>query len=179
MDGQYAFIYSSWTNWSMDPTGSFRHWHLQRTNALSPAELAYQAIQSASESPVTLVTANSTISPPITSPSFDPLNQVLPKEESIREIMGLEEQPWEDSPHRVYLIWTWCLFKSCPLTYQKSFPHPIQPSKCWMRKETWVTLPNHCPSIFLSRQASWKTSKLEHRGIPAIRYAIDKSLSHS
>jgi len=43
---------------------------------LSPAELAYQAIQSASESPVTLVTANGTTAPSITAP-FNPLNQVL------------------------------------------------------------------------------------------------------
>jgi hypothetical protein len=68
---------------------------------LSPAELAYQAIQSASESPVTLVTANGTTAPPITAPSFDPLNQVLPMDEAIREIMSLEERPWEDSHHHV------------------------------------------------------------------------------
>jgi len=43
---------------------------------LSPAELVYQAIQSASDSSVTLVTTNGTISPPITPPSNDLLNEV-------------------------------------------------------------------------------------------------------
>lgn len=64
---------------------------------LSPSELAYQAIQSTSKSLVSLVTANCTTDPPIIAPSFDPLNQVLPTDEAIREIMSLEEQPWEDS----------------------------------------------------------------------------------
>ena len=68
---------------------------------LSVAEPPYQAIQFASESPVTLVSANGTTTPPITAPSFDPLNQVLPKDDFIREIMCLEERPWEDSHHRV------------------------------------------------------------------------------
>lgn len=68
---------------------------------LSPVELAYQAIQFASESPVTLVTANGTTTPSITAPSFNPLNQVLPMDEAIREIMSLEERPWEDLHHRV------------------------------------------------------------------------------
>lgn len=63
---------------------------------LSPAELAYEAIQSASESPVTLVTTNGITGPPIIVPSFNPLNQVLPVNEAIREIMSLEERPWED-----------------------------------------------------------------------------------
>jgi len=67
---------------------------------LLPAKLAYQAIQSAFDSPVTLVTANGTISPPIMAP-FDPLNQVLPKDEVIREIMSLEEQAWEDLHNHV------------------------------------------------------------------------------
>jgi len=69
--------------------------------SLSPAELAHQAIQSASESLITLVMASSTTSPPITTTSFDLLNQVLPSNEAIREIMCLEEQPWEDSHHHV------------------------------------------------------------------------------
>ena len=56
---------------------------------LSLAELAYQAIQFSSESPVTLVSANGTTTPPITSLSFDPLNQVLPMDKAIREIMSL------------------------------------------------------------------------------------------
>ena len=62
--------------------------------SLSPAELACEAIQIASESPVTLVSANSTTAPPITTPSFDPLNHVLPKDEAIRKIMILEEKSW-------------------------------------------------------------------------------------
>ena len=71
---------------------------------LSPSQLAYQAIQSASESLVTLVTANGTIVPPITAPSFDPLNQVLPMDKAIREIMSLEERTWEDSHHHVLIF---------------------------------------------------------------------------
>jgi len=56
---------------------------------LSLAELAYQAIQFAFKSLVTLVTANGTTSPPIMAPSFDPLNKVIPTDEAIREIMRL------------------------------------------------------------------------------------------
>ena len=68
---------------------------------LSLAELAYQSIQSTFESSVTLVTANGTTSPRLTTPSFNLLNQVLPSDEAIREIMCLEEKPWEESHHRV------------------------------------------------------------------------------
>lgn len=68
---------------------------------LSPTELVYQAIQFASEYLVTLVLANSTIAPPITAPSFDPLNRVLPMDEAIRELTSLEERPWKDSHHHV------------------------------------------------------------------------------
>lgn len=94
--------------------------------SLSPAELAYEAIQIASESPVTLVSANGTIAPPITAPSFDPLNQVLSVDEAIREITRLEERPWEDSHHHVWISDSnMRLFKSCHLTHMKSFPHHI------------------------------------------------------
>ena len=55
------------------------------------AKLAYQAIQSTSETSVTLATTNGTTAPPITASSFDPLNQVLPTDESIIETMSLEE----------------------------------------------------------------------------------------
>lgn len=68
---------------------------------LSPTELASEAIQIASKSLVTLVSANCTTAPPITTPSFDPLNQVLHMDEAIREITRLEERPWEDSYHHV------------------------------------------------------------------------------
>ena len=71
---------------------------------LSPAELAYQAILSAFESSVTLVTANGTTTPPIMAPSFDPLDQVLPTDKAIREIMSLEERPCEDSHHHVLIF---------------------------------------------------------------------------
>jgi len=50
---------------------------------LSPIELAYQAIQSASDSLVTLVMNNSTSSASTTAPSSDLLNQVLPLDEAI------------------------------------------------------------------------------------------------
>ena len=56
---------------------------------LSLAELAYEAIQFASKSPVTFFMANGTIAPPMATPSFDPHNQVLPTDEAIREIRGL------------------------------------------------------------------------------------------
>lgn len=69
--------------------------------SLSPSELAYQAIQSAFKSLVTLVTTNDITAPPITVPSFKPLNQVLPQDKAIREIMILEVRPCEDSHHRV------------------------------------------------------------------------------
>ena len=69
---------------------------------LSPVEFAYQAIQTTFTSPITFVTANGTISPPITTPSFNSLNQVLPTYEAILKIMSLEERPREDSHHRCY-----------------------------------------------------------------------------
>jgi len=70
---------------------------------LSLAKLAYQSIQSASESLVTLVMTNGTTSSPITSPSNDLLNQVLPSNEIIQEIMSLDERPWDDSHHRILI----------------------------------------------------------------------------
>lgn len=60
---------------------------------LSPIKLAHQSIQSTFESLVTLVKANDTTSPPITTPSSNPLNQFLPMGEAIREITSLEEKP--------------------------------------------------------------------------------------
>ena len=68
---------------------------------LSLVELACKAIQIASKSLVTLVLAYRTTAPPINAPSFHPLNQFLPTDEAIREIMSLEERPWEDSHHHV------------------------------------------------------------------------------
>lgn len=58
--------------------------------SLSLVELAYKAIQFTSKSSVTLVSANNTTAPPVPAPSFDPLNQVLPMDEAIREITNLE-----------------------------------------------------------------------------------------
>jgi len=58
---------------------------------LSRAKLAYQAIQSASESLVTFVMTNGTASSPINAPSYDLLNQVLSPDKYIQEIMCLEE----------------------------------------------------------------------------------------
>ena len=52
---------------------------------------------------ITLVMANGTTTSLITAPSFDPLNQVLPKDEAIREITSLEERPWEESHHHVLI----------------------------------------------------------------------------
>ena len=71
---------------------------------LSPVELTYQSIPFASKFSVTFVSANGTTTPPITPLSFDPLNQVIPMDEGIREIMRLEEQPWEDSHHHVSIF---------------------------------------------------------------------------
>ena len=67
--------------------------------SLSLTELAYQTIQYAYDSFAALVTTNGTASSPITTPSNDLLNQVLPKDEPIQEIPPLEERPWETS-HR-------------------------------------------------------------------------------
>ena len=68
---------------------------------LSLVELYYQVIQSASNSPVTLVTANDTTSSPTTYPSSDLLNQFLPLDKAIGEIVCLEERPWENFHHRI------------------------------------------------------------------------------
>ena len=60
---------------------------------LSPAELAYQAIQITSEPSTAMVSTNGTNLPPITVLSKYLLNEVLPTHEAIREIMSLEERP--------------------------------------------------------------------------------------
>lgn len=59
--------------------------------------MAYQAIQVAFNSVVNLVITNDTSSSPTNSPSNKLLNQFLPSNEDIREIMCLEELPWENS----------------------------------------------------------------------------------
>ena len=50
---------------------------------LSPAELAYQAIQITSEPSTTMVSTKGTNLPPITALSKDLLNEVLPIDETI------------------------------------------------------------------------------------------------
>ena len=50
---------------------------------LALTKLAYQSIQSASDSTISLVMTNGTSSSPIISPSTDILNEVLPLEEAI------------------------------------------------------------------------------------------------
>jgi len=68
---------------------------------LSPVELAYQGIQSTFASPVILAMANGTIALPITAPPLDPLNELLPMDEVVREIMSFGEQHLEDWHHHV------------------------------------------------------------------------------
>ena len=58
---------------------------------LSPAKLAYQAIQITSEPSTTMVSTKGTKLPPITIISKDLLNEVLPTDKAIREILSLEE----------------------------------------------------------------------------------------
>ena len=60
---------------------------------LSPVELAYQAMQTSYELSTAMVLTNSTNLTPITVLSKDLLNEVLPTDENIQEIMSLEEQP--------------------------------------------------------------------------------------
>ena len=70
----------------------------------SPAELAHQAIQITSEPSTAMVSTNGTNLPPITVLSKDLLNEVLPTDEAIREIMSLEERPWGEFHHRASMI---------------------------------------------------------------------------
>ena len=56
---------------------------------LSPVELAYQAIQTASEPSTDMVSTTGTTLSPITVLSKDLLNEVWPTDEAIREIMSL------------------------------------------------------------------------------------------
>ena len=58
---------------------------------LSPDKLAYQTIQSASTSSVTFVIVDDMTSPPTTTPPLEPLDQLLPMNEAIREIMSFGE----------------------------------------------------------------------------------------
>ena len=67
---------------------------------LSPVELAYQAIQTASEPSTNMVSTTGTTLSPITVLSKDLLNEVWPTDEAIREIMSLEERPWGEFHHR-------------------------------------------------------------------------------
>lgn len=71
---------------------------------LSPAELAYQAIQIASEPSTAMVSTKGTNLSPITVLSKDLLNEVLPTDEAIREIVSLEERPWGEFHHRISMI---------------------------------------------------------------------------
>jgi len=71
---------------------------------LSPAESAYQAIQITSEPSTAMVSTEGTNLPPITVLSKDLLNEVLPTDEAIREIMSLEERPWGEFHHRASMI---------------------------------------------------------------------------
>lgn len=59
--------------------------------SLSPSKLAYQAILSASDSFVALVTTKDTAYSPITDPSNNILDEVLPSDETIQEIISLVE----------------------------------------------------------------------------------------
>ena len=65
--------------------------------SLSPAELAYQAIQITSEPSTAMVSTKGTNLPPITVLSKDLVNEVFPTDEAIQEIMSLEERPWGES----------------------------------------------------------------------------------
>jgi len=58
---------------------------------LSLADLAYQVIDSTSDSSASLVTTNDTASSPIMDPSNDLLDEFLPLGEAIQDIMSLEE----------------------------------------------------------------------------------------
>ena len=71
---------------------------------LSPAELAYQAIQITSKPSTAMVSTKGTNFPPITVLSKDLLNEVLPTDEAIREIMSLEERPWGEFHHLASMI---------------------------------------------------------------------------
>ena len=71
---------------------------------LSAAELAYQAIQIASEPSTAMVSTKGTKLPPIIVLSKDLLNEILPTDEAIREIMSLEERPWREFHHHTSMV---------------------------------------------------------------------------
>ena len=71
---------------------------------LSPAKLAYQAIQTASEPSIDMVSTTGTTLSPITVLSKDLLNEFWPTDEAIREIMSLKERPWGEFHHRALTI---------------------------------------------------------------------------
>lgn len=82
-DGFYGLHHSSWPNRSLNPLDPFKHWLLWRKNSIITSWLAYQDIQSALYSSITLVMTNGAISPPWTVRSNDLLDEVLPTNEAI------------------------------------------------------------------------------------------------
>jgi hypothetical protein len=75
------------------------------TMPLSPAEAKYDAIQSTSPSPDDqhLVASNSYSLPSwlnSLSSTFDYILHIFPSDESIMEMLSIEESPWDDNHHR-------------------------------------------------------------------------------
>jgi hypothetical protein len=75
------------------------------TMPLSPAEVEYDAIQSASPSPDDqhLLASNSYSLPSwldSLSSTFDYILWIFPSDESIMEMLSIEEAPWDDNHHR-------------------------------------------------------------------------------
>jgi hypothetical protein len=84
-------IPESYNPWIVPNLEKYLHYGDQMP--LSPVELAYQAIQSASPSPHSLFDM-----------SLDPFHTIFPTDEMIMEIMSREETHWDDGGHRSILF---------------------------------------------------------------------------
>jgi hypothetical protein len=78
---------------------------LGNTMPLSPAEAAYVAIQSASPSPYNphLLAPDAYMIPSTLdslSSAIDYISQIFPSDESIMEMLSIDDVPWDDNHHR-------------------------------------------------------------------------------
>ena len=88
------------------------------------------------------------------SESPNPLAETFLADESIMEVMSLEEPPWKNSHHRSSFL------PSLVVKYTHLEEFSSQFSSKYGRKEIWLTLPKRCQLIFLSSLVSLKISIL-------------------
>jgi hypothetical protein len=142
---------------------------LSDTMPLSPAEAAYVAIQSASPSSNTSHSlAPDTYSVPSWLDSLssvvDYISHIFPSDESIMEMLSIDDLPWDDNHHRSSFLPP---LEEITKTYDLSSP-PMLPMlhnllsshKILSLRGTWVTSLLQSRLTFQSKKVSWKTLTL-------------------